>query len=214
MISSACSSSLQKFRNTLRREGEKLAKMNEDNEKNNAALSKAIVHLPNPNTVSTGIPSFGTQSQTFGAFRANNRRPLYYNPANQHNILLQQNVIPRPVADQKRSNMHIPAPIFSQNSCSETELDWMRFHSNIPRTNMVNNHSTDSTTHFPGFNTGPTTMPNVSYSCPPSGAFNPAGVPFHGSTQMNHIPQPESQVQSSTYGSWFYFSCFDDFVLQ
>lgn len=161
--------------------------MNPESEKSNTDLSKTIMHLPNPTPISVGIPSFDTQYRTFGAFPANNGRPQLYNQ-NQQQISLPQNLVPWQVADQTRSTVPVPAPIFGQNSSSETELDWTRFPSNFSRPKMVNGHRVDSSPHFPIFNAGqfgPTTMPNVPYSCPPSGAFNLAAVPFQGSTQLN-----------------------------
>ncbi|KAF7147710.1 hypothetical protein RHSIM_Rhsim03G0263800 [Rhododendron simsii] len=166
-----------KYRNSIKK-----AKMNPESEKSNTDLSKTIMHLPNPTPISVGIPSFDTQYRTFGAFPANNGRPQLYNQ-NQQQISLPQNLVPWQVADQTRSTVPVPAPIFVQNSSSETELDWTRCPSNFSRPKMVNSHCIECSPHFPIFNAGrfgPTTMPNVPYSCPPSGAFNLAGVPFQG----------------------------------
>ncbi|KAI8565814.1 hypothetical protein RHMOL_Rhmol03G0290500 [Rhododendron molle] len=190
---------LAKYRNSLKK-----AKMNPESEQSNTDLSKTIMHLPNPTPISVGNPSFDTQYRTFGAFPANNGRPQLYNQ-NQQQISLPQNLVPRQVADQPCSTAPVPAPIFAQNSSSETELDWTRFPSNFSRPKTVNGHRVDSSPHFPIFNAGqfgPTPTPNVPYSCPPSGAFNLAGVPFQGSTQLNHISQPDTLLQSSSHGQY------------
>ncbi|KAL7263490.1 hypothetical protein ACSBR1_001610 [Camellia fascicularis] len=203
-------SHLQKYRNALRKEKTK-AKMSQESENNinsnktNGLLSNTITTScinQGLNTInhhnrlaeqdmSTGITSFGSQLQTFGASTSNAK-------------LLQQNQLPPKVVEDQMHPTVLgsvpPSPFFSANPSPHHELNGMRFHSINSRTKMFDGNVKMSSSQLPSFNTGqsgPSSMP-VSfgpYSCPPA-AFNLGGVPFQmlgdASNQLNPISQPDS----------------------
>ncbi|CAL5385367.1 unnamed protein product [Camellia sinensis] len=203
-------SHLQKYINALRKENTK-AKMSQESENNinsnktNGLLSNTITTScinQGLNTInhhnrlaeqdmSTGITSFGSQLQTFGASTSNAK-------------LLQQNQLPpQVVEDQMRPTVLgsvPPSPFFATNPSPHHELNGMRFHSINSRTKIFDDNVKMSSSQLPSFNigqSGPSNMP-VSfgpYSCPPA-AFNLCGVPFQklgdASNQLNPISQPDS----------------------
>ncbi|CAL5387800.1 unnamed protein product [Camellia sinensis] len=201
---------LRKYKNALRKENTK-AKMSQERENNinsnrtNGLLSDTIttscidqcLNTINHHNrfaeqdMSTGITSFGSRLQTFGASTSNAK-------------LLQQNQLPpKVVADQMRPTVLGTVPpslFFAANPSPHHEFNGMRFHSINSRTKMFDDNVKMSSSHLPSFNTGqsgPSSMP-VSfgpYSCPPA-AFNLDGGPFQmlgdASNQLNPVSQPDS----------------------
>ncbi|XP_028088032.1 two-component response regulator ARR18-like [Camellia sinensis] len=201
---------LRKYKNALRKENTK-AKMSQERENNinsnrtNGLLSDTIttscidqcLNTINHHNrfaeqdMSTGITSFGSRLQTFGASTSNAK-------------LLQQNQLPpKVVADQMRPTVFgtvPPSQFFAANPSPHHEFNRMRFHSVNSRTKMFDDNVKMSSSYLPSFNTGqsgPSSMP-VSfgpYSCPPA-AFNLDDVPFQmlgdASNQLNPVSQPDS----------------------
>ncbi|GMP47920.1 hypothetical protein CsSME_00015465 [Camellia sinensis var. sinensis] len=201
---------LWKYRNALRKENT-IAKMTQESKNNinsnrtNRLLSDTITTScinQGLNTInhhnrfaeqdmSTGITSFGSRLQTFGASTSNAK-------------LLQQNQLPpKVVADQMRPTVLgsvPPSQFFAANPSPHHELNGMRFHSINSRTEIFDDNVKMSSSQLPSFNTGesgPSSMP-VSfgpYSCPLA-AVNLGGVPFQilgdASNQLNPISQPDS----------------------
>ncbi|THF99465.1 hypothetical protein TEA_016337 [Camellia sinensis var. sinensis] len=200
---------LQKYRNPLRKENTK-AKMTQESENNinsnrtngllsdtitTACINQGLNTLNHHNRfaeqdMSTGIISFGSRLQTFGASTSNAK-------------LLQQNQLPpKVVADQMRPTVLgsvPPSQFFAANPSPHHELNGTRFHSINSGTEIFYDNFKMSSSQLPRFHTGqsgPSSMP-VSfgpYSCPPA-AFNLAGVPFqmpNASDQLNPIFQPDS----------------------
>ncbi|XP_028094842.1 two-component response regulator ARR18-like [Camellia sinensis] len=201
---------LWKYRNALRKENT-IAKMTQESKNNinsnrtNRLLSDTITTScinQGLNTInhhnrfaeqdmSTGITSFGSRLQTFGASTSNAK-------------LLQQNQLPpKVVADHMRPTVLgsvPPSQFFAANPSPHHELNGMRFHSINSRTEIFDDNVKMSSSQLPSFNTGesgPSSMP-VSfgpYSCPLA-AVNLGGVPFQilgdASNQLNPISQPDS----------------------
>ncbi|CAL5387858.1 unnamed protein product [Camellia sinensis] len=203
-------SHLQKYINALRKENTK-AKMSQESENNinsnktNGLLSNTITTScinQGLNTInhhnrfaelymSTGITSFGSRLQTFGAFTSNAK-------------LLQQNQLPpKVVANQMLPTVLgsvPPSPFFAANPSPHHELSGMRFHSTNSRTKMFDDNVKMSSSQLSSFNTGqsgPSSMPVGfgHYSCPPA-AFNLGSVPIQmlgdASNQLNPISQSDS----------------------
>ncbi|CAL5411517.1 unnamed protein product [Camellia sinensis] len=161
---SSVASHLYRYRNALRKENTKAkmsqeSKDNIDSNKTNGLLSNTITTScinQGLNTInhhnrfaeqymSTGITSFGSRLQTFGASTSNA-------------TLLQQNQLPpKVVADQMRPTVLgsvLPSPFF--------ELNGMRFHSINSGAKMFDDNIKMSSSQLPSFNTGqsgPSSMP-------------------------------------------------------
>ncbi|CAL5345246.1 unnamed protein product [Camellia sinensis] len=161
---SSVASHLYRYKNALRKENTK-AKMSQESEDNidsnrtNGLLSDTITtscinqglntinhhNRFSEQYISTGITSFGSQLQTFGASTSNAK-------------LLQQNQLPpKVVTDQMRPTVLgsvPPSPFF--------ELNGMRFHSINSRAKMFDDNVKMSSSHLPSFSTGqsgPSSMP-------------------------------------------------------
>ena len=163
---------MQKYRNALRKENTK-AKLTHESEINinsnrtngllsdtitTACINQGLNTLNHHNRfaeqdMSTGITSFGSRLQTFGASTSNAK-------------LLQQNQLPpKVVADQMRPTVLGTVPpslFFAANPAPQHEYNGMRFHSINSRTKMFDDNVMMSSSQLPSFNTGqsgPSSMP-------------------------------------------------------